>query len=50
MRLRMRNVEAKVVEKINTRFMFSTFFSENRAIYEIMWKNMLEPDRPHVTV
>ena len=23
------------------------FFFENRAVYEIMWKNMVEPDRPH---
>jgi hypothetical protein len=21
-------------------------FSENSAVHEIMWKNMLEPDRP----
>jgi len=26
--------------------MFNIFFSENRAIYEIMWENMVEPDRP----
>ena len=27
--------------------MFSNFFfSENRAVYEIMWKNIVEPDRP----
>ena len=25
-------------------------FSENCAIYEIMWKNILEPDRPQVTI
>ena len=23
------------------------FFSENRAFYEIMWENTVEPDRPH---
>jgi hypothetical protein len=22
------------------------YFSENRALYEIMWKNMVHPDRP----
>jgi hypothetical protein len=27
-----------------------TFFSENRAIYEIMWKDIAEPDRPHMTI
>jgi len=26
--------------------MFDNFFSENLAIYGIMWKNMVEPDRP----
>jgi hypothetical protein len=26
------------------------FFSGNRAVYEIMWKNMVEPDRPQMTV
>ena len=29
--------------------MFSNFFSENLAVYEIMWKNMIEPDRPQMT-
>jgi hypothetical protein len=26
------------------------FFSENPAVYEIMWKNMVEPDRPQVAM
>ena len=26
------------------------FFSENRAVYEMMGKNMVEPDRPQMTV
>jgi hypothetical protein len=25
-----------------------TFFSENRAVYEIMWKNIAEPVRPQI--
>jgi hypothetical protein len=29
--------------------MFNTFF-ENRAVYEIIWKNILEPDRPQKTI
>jgi urease gamma subunit len=29
--------QTKVVEKINTQSVFSNFF-ENRAVYEIMWK------------
>jgi hypothetical protein len=23
---------------------------ENRAVYEIMWKNMVQPDRPQITI
>jgi hypothetical protein len=30
--------------------MFSIFFFENSAIYEIMWKNFVELDRPQMTV
>jgi len=26
-----------------------TFTSDNRAIYEVMWKNIVLPDRPYVT-
>jgi hypothetical protein len=26
--------------------MFNVLLAENRAIYEIMWKSMLQPDRP----
>ena len=29
-----------------TDFMSYNFFSENFAVYEIMWKNTVEPDRP----
>jgi hypothetical protein len=39
----------KVVEKIKTHFMFNTFFFENVTVYEIMWKNIVEPERPQVT-
>jgi hypothetical protein len=30
--------------------MFNNNFSENRAVCEIMWKNMVQPDRPPMTV
>jgi hypothetical protein len=26
--------------------MFKKFFFENLAVYEIMWKNNVQPDRP----
>jgi len=28
--------------------MFINFFPENRAVYEIMWNNTVEPDRPQM--
>jgi len=31
----------------NTHFIFNNFlFFENRAVYEIMWEDIVEPDRP----
>jgi hypothetical protein len=30
--------------------MFSDFFSENDAIFAIMWKNMVQPDRPQMEI
>jgi hypothetical protein len=42
--------QTKVVEKIKTHILWSvTFFSENSAVYEIIRKNMVEPDRPQMT-
>jgi len=39
-----------VVEKINKHILCSVTFSpENRAVYEIMWENMVQPERPHIT-
>jgi len=46
----MRNVSDRVVEKFNTHISCSiNYFSENRTVLEIMWKNMAEPDRPQMT-
>jgi len=30
--------------------MFNIFFSENRFVYEIIWKNALERDTEHVVI
>jgi hypothetical protein len=30
--------------------MFNNFFKENRTIYEIMWKNTVQPGRPQLTI
>ena len=41
----------KVVEKIKTRILRSvTFFYENGAVYEIMRKNTVQPDRPQMAI
>jgi hypothetical protein len=37
-------------ESQNTHFMFNNFFSKNHAVCETMWKNMVETDRPQMTV
>jgi hypothetical protein len=44
--------QTKVVEKIKAHILYSvTFpFSENCAIYEIIWKNIVEQGRPQMTV
>jgi hypothetical protein len=39
----------KFAEKINTHFMFNSFFLKIMS-YEIMRKNMVDPDRPQMTV
>jgi hypothetical protein len=35
--------QKKVVEKIKTQILCSKTFSDHRAVYEIMLKNILEP-------
>ena len=46
----MRNVSHKsCTANQNTHFMSNSFFSsEYRAVYEIMWKNMIQPDMPQM--
>jgi hypothetical protein len=46
----MRNVSEKLVVRIKTHFVFSKFSSDNRAIFEIMQKNVVELDRPQMKV
>jgi len=49
----MRNVSDKsCTENQNTHFVFINFFSppENRAVYEIMWKNIVERGRPQMAI
>jgi len=42
--------QAKVVQIIKTHFKFSSFLFENRAICEIMWKDIVERSRPQMTM
>ena len=50
--LRVRYVSDNVIDKINTHISRSRtfFFSKNGAFYEIMWKNMVQPDRSHTQI
>jgi hypothetical protein len=41
--------QKKVLEKIKTHFNFNILF-EYRAVYEIMWENVVGPDRPQMTM
>jgi hypothetical protein len=49
--IRMKNVSDKSCRKYQNTHFTSTnfFFLENRAIYEIKWKNIADPDRPQIT-
>ena len=49
----MRNISDIFVKKIETDFVFSDLFffrKKNFALYEIMWKNTLQPGRPQMTI
>jgi len=39
-----------IVERIKINILHSIFFFENRAFYEIMSKNTVEPCRPQMTI
>jgi hypothetical protein len=42
--------QTEAVEKIKTHILCSVPVLENRAVYEIMWKNIVEPDRRQLTI
>jgi hypothetical protein len=43
--------KTKIVEKIKkTHFMSNKHFFENGAVYDIILKIILEPDRPQMTI
>jgi hypothetical protein len=48
--LRMRNgSDSSCRENQNTHFVLNNFF-QNLCHYEVMWKNIVEPDRPQMTI
>jgi hypothetical protein len=48
--LRMGRFQTKVIETIKTHILCSKiFFAKNRRVCEIMWKNIVQPDRPQMT-
>jgi len=48
--VRMKNISDKIYrDDRDTHLMFRNFF-ENITTYEIMWKNIVEPGRPQITV
>jgi len=36
--------------KKNAQFMYNKIFPESGAVYEIMWKDTVESDRPQMTI
>jgi len=42
--------QTNVVEEIKTHILWSITSSENRVVYEVIWKNMVDPDRPQTTI
>jgi hypothetical protein len=47
----MRNTTEKLAEKFKTQIFYPiTFFPENPALYEIMWKNVVDPGRTQMAI
>jgi len=46
----MKNIPDKFVDKTKTRNLYSKISTENRVLYLIMWKNILDSDRPQMTI
>jgi hypothetical protein len=46
----MKDVSDKRCRETRNTFYVQYMFPENYAAYEIMWKNIVQSDRPHTTV
>jgi len=42
--------QTNVVGKSKQKFYVQIFIFKNRAIYEIMWRNVVDPDMPQMTI
>jgi len=49
----MRKVSNKICKENQNTYltcMFSSSFPKNRTVFETMWKNMVEPERPQMAI
>jgi len=46
----MRNISDIICSENQTTYFCSKTFPENTAVYKIMWKNVVQPDRLQMTV
>ena len=46
----MKTFRTEAVDKMQTHILYSVSFSYSCAIWEIMWKNVVEPDRLQTTI
>ena len=42
--------QTNIVEKATTHILYSVSFSGDCAVCKEMWKNIVEPDRPQMTI
>jgi hypothetical protein len=48
--LEWKTLQTKFVQKIKTNILCSANIFENRAVYEKMWKNIVERGKPQMTI
>jgi hypothetical protein len=48
--LRMRSISDKSCRENQNTYYILKKFSKNHTIYEIIWKNMMDPDRPQIKI
>ena len=46
----MKNASDKIRRENQNVFYIQWIFPENRAVYEIMWKIIVEPEKPQMTI